>query len=414
MTSRYVKTFWIVIPWILLLATGFLFWWVLTQLDPDRKPEIWSAPQSSIEPAKPLGVISFHDAVAKTANSVVNIYTTTSVDSSDQAIDPMIERFFGEQFPNQSRESANLGSGVVVSEDGFIVTNAHVIAGADDIKVNFNDGTEARAQLIGADAESDLAVIRVSLKGLKPLPFKKSEVRVGDIVLAIGNPFGVGQTVTQGIISATGRSGLGINTFEDFIQTDAAINPGNSGGALIDLNGQLVGINTAIFSRSGGNNGIGFAIPTVLIEQVMRSIIRDGKVTRGWLGIEVGIAPSGSPAALSIARAQKGVLVGGVMAGGPADLAGLRKGDIIQSLNGLDIKNANQLIQYISRQKPNQSITAGILRNAEPLQISIVLGERPTQQSLLNSQLESQPAPNNQKSIPNDLRDFFDSLSREE
>ena len=414
MTSRYIKTFWIVIPWILLLATGFLFWWVLTQLNPDRQPQVWSAPQSSAQPANPIGVISFHDAVAKTANSVVNIYTTSSANASAQMVDPMIERFFGQDFPSQSPESANLGSGVVVSEDGFIVTNAHVIAGADDIKVNFNDGTEARAQVIGADAESDLAVIKVNLKGLKPLPFKTSEVRVGDIVLAIGNPFGVGQTVTQGIISATGRSGLGINTFEDFIQTDAAINPGNSGGALIDLNGQLVGINTAIFSRSGGNNGIGFAIPTVLIEQVMRSIIRDGKVTRGWLGIEVGVAPSGSPAALSIEAAQKGVLVGGVMAGGPADLAGLRNGDIIQSLNGLDIKNANQLIQYISRQKPNQSITAGIIRDGEPMQISVVLGERPTQQSLLNRQLESQPAPNSQKSIPQDLREFFDSLSRRE
>jgi len=238
------------------------------------------------------GPISYAPAVAKAAPAVVNIFTTQRVQVQRN---PMLEhpffRFYGEQLPNE-RSASSLGSGVIVASDGYILTNNHVVQGAESIVVALHDGREVDAKVIGTDPDTDLALLKIDLQDLPALPFNTTNMAVGDVALAIGNPFGVGQTVTQGIISAQGRSGLGINTYEDFIQTDAAINPGNSGGALIDVNGNLIGINTAIFSRSGGNMGIGFAIPAELAKTVMSSLISHGRVLRGWLGIE--IASSGT------------------------------------------------------------------------------------------------------------------------
>ena len=282
------------LPWALLLIAIAAFVWLFTSMKAPSEAK-WEKPVTTPaeqQASAPVGdssapISSYHNAVARASQSVVNIYTTQVMEEHPYMDDPVLRRFFefhgGEQ---EGQGATNLGSGVIVSPDGYIVTNAHVIEKADEITVAFNDGRKSRARIIGSDPDSDLAVIKVDMTGLTPLGFREAPSRVGDIALAIGNPFGVGQTVTQGIISATGRTGLGVNKFEDFIQTDAAINPGNSGGALVDANGELVGINTVIFSRSGGSMGIGFAIPTALVEQVMNALIKDGRVSRGWLGIE--------------------------------------------------------------------------------------------------------------------------------
>lgn len=267
---------------------------------------------------------------------------------------------------------------MIVSADGYIVTNAHVIEKADEITVAFNDGRKSRAQVVGTDPDSDLAVIKVDMTGLTPLGFRKTAIRVGDVALAIGNPFGVGQTVTQGIISATGRTGLGVNKFEDFIQTDAAINPGNSGGALVDARGELVGINTVIFSRSGGSMGIGFAIPTAIVEQVMTALIKDGRVSRGWLGIEIQ-SQLRDPTQLETST---GVEVLSVVPEGPAAKSGLRVGDIILAIDGVEMTDANTLIQYVARKSPNTKLNTQILRQGKNTQVEILLEERPIQESI--------------------------------
>ena len=247
---------------------------------------------------------------------------------------------------------------------------------ADEITVAFSDGRKSRAKVIGTDPDSDLAVIRVDMTNLTPLGFREEPIRVGDLALAIGNPFGVGQTVTQGIISATGRTGLGVNKFEDFIQTDAAINPGNSGGALVDARGELVGINTVIFSRSGGSMGIGFAIPTALVEQVMNALIKDGRVSRGWLGIEIQ-SQLRDPTQLETTT---GVEVLKVVPQGPAAKSGLQVGDVILTIDGVEMTDANRLIQYVARKPPNTVLNAQILRNGKNAQVDIALAERPAQQ----------------------------------
>lgn len=376
------KIIWLILPWLLLILLAVFFWWFYQKIEKnDELSKTWTPPRevTTQKPAEVQGIFSYHKAVKSASVSVVNIYTTQKVTKHPYMNDPILKKFFEFQgrYPEQ-QDNTNLGSGVVVSDDGYIVTNSHVIKGSDDIIVAFNDGKKAKATLIGDDPESDLAVIKVNLTGLKPLPFKIQDTQVGDVVLAIGNPFGVGQTVTQGIISATGRSGLGINTFEDFIQTDAAINPGNSGGALVDANGHLVGINTAIFSRSGGNMGIGFAIPTPLVEQVMNAIIKDGKVTRGWLGIEVR-ATAENP---TIINANRGVEVMNIIQKGPAAKSGVLKGDIILSLNGVEMNNPNDLIQYVAKQAPNSVLNAEILRDENKKNIAIQLSERPNQKTL--------------------------------
>lgn len=390
-TNTRKTSFWIWLPWLLLLAALAAFAWLFIQIQNDEK-KVWEPPRAQESaPAlqkptsdKPAAVGSYHDAVAKASQSVVNIYTTQVVSHHPYMDDPVLRRFFEYHggMPEQEHGETNLGSGVIVSEDGYIVTNAHVIEKADEITVAFNDGRKSRAKIIGTDPDSDLAVIKVEMTGLAPLAFRDSPIEVGDVALAIGNPFGVGQTVTQGIISATGRTGLGVNKFEDFIQTDAAINPGNSGGALVDANGELVGINTVIFSRSGGSMGIGFAIPTALVEQVMNALIQNGKVSRGWLGIEV----QGQLRDPTQLETSTGVEVLNVVPGSPSEKSGLKVGDVILSIDGKEMTDANTLIQYVARKSPDTILNAQVLRQEGGKQVNkqiqIILAERPAQDTL--------------------------------
>lgn len=396
---RKPNTALLMVPWLLLGALLLAGLWLLNHgnLSFQQKPTPvtntnWQPPKANPVPNETLknqkDVVSYHNAVAVAAQSVVNIYTNQKVEQHPYMNDPALRRFFEQHggMPDMEDDNTSLGSGVIVSQDGYIVTNAHVISKADNIVVMLNDGRKAAAKLVGSDPESDLAVIKVELTGLKPLGFKTDPTQVGDVVLAIGNPFGVGQTVTQGIISATRRSGLGINTVEDFIQTDAAINPGNSGGALVDAYGQLVGINTAIFSRSGGSMGIGFAIPTNIIEYVMQSLIKEGKVRRGWLGIELQSIEK-DPTNLT---ATNGVEVINVLAGGPAAKSGMQKGDFILAMDGQKVDDANTLIQLVARKSPNSVINLTVKRGTGQTNLSVTLGEREPQETL-QQQYQQQP-----------------------
>ena len=393
-TYRKPSKFTLILPWILLLLVLLAGFWMMTkpQLPWQKNQAViasqpgWQPPKSEPVDTKKLGdnpnaaVASYHNAVAVAAQSVVNIYTTQKIEEHPYMNDPMMRRYFEYHgIPNGESDNTNLGSGVIISQDGYIVTNSHVISKADNIIVMLNDGRKATAKVIGNDVESDLAVIKVDLTGLKPLGFREQSTQVGDVVLAIGNPFGVGQTVTQGIISATGRTDLGINTVEDFIQTDAAINPGNSGGALVDAYGQLVGINTAIFSRSGGSMGIGFAIPTEIVKLVMNGIIKDGKVHRGWLGIELQSSMK-DPTKLS--DDTQGVEVMNVMPDGPAAKAGLQKGDIITAMDNKPVDDANTLIQMVARKAPNSVVNLQVMRNKAQSSVNVTLGERQPQEAL--------------------------------
>jgi serine protease DegQ len=291
--------------------------------------------------------------------------------------DPLFRRFFGEQFDNETQRASSLGSGVVVGAEGYILTNHHVIEAADEIEVALNDGRHARARVVGTDPESDLAVLKVELKDLPAITFGQLEqVNVGDIVLAIGNPLGVGQTVTMGIVSALDRTHLGLNTFENFIQTDAAINPGNSGGALVDSSGNLIGINTAIFSRGGGNMGIGFAIPVSLARQVMQQIIQTGSVTRGWIGVEVDDLPADVVDSLK-APDITGVLIAGVVRGGPADRAGVRPGDILLEVNGQGVPDPGTMLNVVAGAQPGSTATLKLLRSGDPVAVKLTVGTRP-------------------------------------
>ena len=283
-----------------------------------------------------LPVASVNDAARKAIPSVVNIYTSKQAKVSRHPLlqDPFFRRFFGDRFENETRRVSNLGSGVVVSTSGYILTNQHVVETADEVRVALSDGRTLEARLVGTDPDSDLAVLKVNAGNLPAITFAAPDsARVGDVVLAIGNPFGVGQTVTMGIVSALNRSHLGINTFENFIQTDAAINPGNSGGALVDAAGNLIGVNTAIYSRTGGSMGIGFAIPTSTAKQVMEQIIKHGSVTRGWVGIEVQDITPELAESFGL-KSTDGALISGVLRGGPADRGGIKAGDILLEVEG--------------------------------------------------------------------------------
>ncbi|QHG10637.1 PDZ domain-containing protein [Moraxella osloensis] len=417
------------LPWILLLLVLLAGLWMITKPQlPWQKNQAmvasqpsWQPPKSEPVDTKKLGdnpnaaVASYHNAVAVAAQSVVNIYTTQKIEEHPYMNDPMMRRYFEYHgIPNGESDNTNLGSGVIISQDGYIVTNSHVISKADNIIVMLNDGRKATAKVIGNDVESDLAVIKVDLTGLKPLGFREQSTQVGDVVLAIGNPFGVGQTVTQGIISATGRTGLGINTVEDFIQTDAAINPGNSGGALVDAYGQLVGINTAIFSRSGGSMGIGFAIPTEIVKLVMNGIIKDGKVRRGWLGIEL---QSSMKDPTKLGDDTQGVEVMNVMPDGPAAKAGLQKGDIITAMDNKPVDDANTLIQMVARKAPNSVVNLQVMRNKAQSSVNVTLGERQPQEALTelptsqnfdqNNDSANQNGASNEDDIPAELMELL-------
>lgn len=428
-TYRKPNKFTLILPWILLLLVLLAGLWMMTkpQLPWQKNQAVvasqpgWQPPKSEPVDTKKLGenpnaaVASYHNAVAVAAQSVVNIYTTQKIEEHPYMNDPMMRRYFEYHgIPNGESDNTNLGSGVIISQDGYIVTNSHVISKADNIIVMLNDGRKATAKVIGNDVESDLAVIKVDLTGLKPLGFREQSTQVGDVVLAIGNPFGVGQTVTQGIISATGRTGLGINTVEDFIQTDAAINPGNSGGALVDAYGQLVGINTAIFSRSGGSMGIGFAIPTEIVKLVMNGIIKDGKVHRGWLGIELQSSMK-DPTKLS--DDTQGVEVMNVMRDGPAAKAGLQRGDIITAMDNKPVNDANTLIQMVARKAPNSVVNLQVMRNKAQSSVNVTLGERQPQEALTelpmsqnfdqNNDSANQNGASNEDDIPAELMELL-------
>lgn len=338
-----------------------------------------SAQAATTTHSKLTGPFSYSDAVKQAAPAVVNIYTSKIIEERSHPLlqDPTFRQFFGyNNMPRQQRMQSSLGSGVIASTDGYILTNNHVIAGADEIKVALKDGRETIAQLVGADPETDLAVLRINLPNLPVITIAPSDqVEVGDVVLAIGNPFGVGQTVTMGIVSATGRDQLGINTFEDFIQTDAAINPGNSGGALINPRGELLGINTAIFSKSGGSQGIGFAIPSNLTRDIMIDLIREGAVVRGWLGVEVQELTSSL--ARSFGFSGNGILIAGLLRNGPAHLAGLQPGDIVTAVEGQPVENGRLTMNAIAKKRPGTKIKLTVYRSGRTLNLIAEVGRRP-------------------------------------
>ena len=368
-------------------------WFVVATLKPDwvrRTPLLTQSsgvalveappPNSAAAPAPPG---SFRLAAQRASAAVVSINTSKAAPRNPNANDPWFRFFFGDQ---GSQPQVGLGSGVIISTDGYILTNNHVVEGADEIEVQLNDSRRARAKVIGTDPDSDLAVLKINLDRLPVITLGNADaLQVGDQVLAIGNPFGVGQTVTSGIVSALGRNQLGINTFENFIQTDAAINPGNSGGALVDVNGNLMGINTAIYSRSGGYMGIGFAIPVSTAKLVLEGIVKDGVVTRGWIGVE--------PAELSPelmetfgVKARKGVLITGVLQNGPAAQAGIKPGDVIVDVAGKDIATVSELLTAVAALKPGTATKFHVQRRDDTVELNVTPGKRPKPKQQLQPQ----------------------------
>ncbi|MBS0405507.1 MAG: trypsin-like peptidase domain-containing protein [Proteobacteria bacterium] len=333
-------------------------------------------------PATPAGTSapldSLRAAVQKAAPAVVSINTSTTT-RNPQSGDPWFRFFFGDRGEQQQ---SGLGSGVIMSPEGYILTNNHVVEGADAIEVVLPDARSAVAKVIGTDPESDLAVLKINLDKLPVMVLGNSDqMQVGDRVLAIGNPFGVGQTVTSGIVSALGRNQLGINTFENFIQTDAAINPGNSGGALTDVYGNLMGINTAIYSRTGGSLGIGFAIPVSTAKQVMESIVKNGQVVRGWIGVEPGELTPELAQTFGV-PSERGVIITGVLGGGPAAQAGIRPGDVITAVGGQPVRTVSELLTRISALPPGQAVAFAVQRRSDSVQVSVTPAQRPRPQRL--------------------------------
>ncbi len=320
---------------------------------------------------------SFSPAAKLASPAVVSIATTqVSAPAHPLQNDPWFRFFYGDREDESPQKG--LGSGVIVSPEGYILTNNHVIEGAAEIQVTLSDSRRATAQLIGADPDTDLAILRINLERLPVIALGNSDTaQVGDRVLAIGNPFGVGQTVTSGIVSALGRNQLGINTFENFIQTDAAINPGNSGGALVDVNGNLIGINTAIFSRSGGSMGIGFAIPVSTARQVLEGIVRDGQVVRGWVGIEPMELTAELIETFGLPKQSEGVIVTGVLQNGPAASAGLRPGDLLLKVAGQPVKNVGELLTQIASLTPGKSVKLEVVRRNQSLTLDVTPAQRP-------------------------------------
>jgi serine protease DegQ len=320
---------------------------------------------------------SFSDAARKAIPSVVNISATRQVKRANPLLqDPVFQRFFGDRFNQAPETQLSLGSGVIVSRDGYILTNDHVVEGVTDIQVTFHDGRNVPAKVVGLDPDTDLAVVRVEGGGLTPITFgQPDQSRVGDIVLAIGDPFSVGQTVTMGIVSAVGREIGSASPFGSFIQTDAAINPGNSGGALVDTNGNLIGINTLIFSRTGGYQGIGFAIPVGLARRVMEQIIESGAVTRGWFGVEVADISSELAQSLGL-KGTKGAIVGAIEKGSPAEKGGIRLGDVLVSVNGKAVSDVNQALNAIAEVSPGKTVPVKVVRKNAEVSLDVVVGKR--------------------------------------
>lgn len=325
------------------------------------------------------GPVSYAAAVERAAPAVVNVYTTTIVETRAHPLarDPFFRNFFNlPSEPRRKRMESSLGSGVIVSGNGYILTNHHVIAGADDIVVELKDGRVAQASVVGTDPDTDIAVLKIELNNLPKLILTTSPGRVGDLVFAIGNPFGVGQTVTMGILSATGRNQVGVTNYENFIQTDAAINPGNSGGALINVRGELIGINTAIFTRSGGSNGIGFAIPASIATDIMQELIDHGQVIRGWIGVETQPLTDELARSFGVSK-NAGVLISGVYRRGPAANADILPGDILTHMNGQKITDGRAAMNQVADFEPGTEIPVKLLRDGQTIERVILVGQRP-------------------------------------
>ncbi len=369
-----------------ILAAGLLY-----VLKPDlfrNQPQVVQVVESlrnstnESAPTRPAGPVSYADAVERAAPAVVNVYTAKIVRERRSPLfdDPLLRFFLGDRLGNPIRKrlQTSLGSGVIVSPQGYILTNLHVVEGADQIEVLLRDGRSFSARQVGTDPDTDLAVLHIEAEDLPTIVIGDSDrLRVGDVVLAIGNPFGVGQTVTMGIVSAKGRSDLGLNTYENFIQTDAAINPGNSGGALVNALGELVGINSAIFTKSGGSEGIGFAIPVSMARSVMKQIIEHGRVVRGWLGIEAQDLTPALAQSFGLENTH-GMLVAGVLRNGPADMAGLAPGDIITEIGGKPVHDAREAMALIAQQSPGTRVEITVIRQGKPLRLTAVIGQRPS------------------------------------
>ncbi|WP_374328800.1 Do family serine endopeptidase [Azonexus sp.] len=373
---------WLIFAQTVTVAVAVLF--TLSTLKPEWLPSrgqrvvaLQTVLPSNDDQEAPAG--SYRDAARAALPSVVHIYTTQQVRQQRHPLfdDPIFRHFFGDRPDGESQRNSGLGSGVIVSQNGYILTNFHVIEAADDIQVSLNDGKTYRARIVGSDPESDLAVLRIDAKDLPAITFGQvDKLRVGDVVLAIGNPFGVGQTVTMGIVSALGRSHLGINTFENFIQTDAAINPGNSGGALVDAAGNLVGVNTAIYSRTGGNHGIGFAIPASSARSIMEQIIENGSVTRGWIGVEAQEITAELAESFGLPGTE-GSLIAGVVRGSPADKAGIRPGDVLLSIDGKPVSDPQVMLDLIAELKPESRAAFRLRRDKNILELQVGIGKRP-------------------------------------
>lgn len=372
--------------WLLFSQTVTILvavWFVLITLKPEwlQRPSQWNSSLHVLE-APDIGEGrsgssgSLRMAAKKASPAVVSINTASRKPNlPDHAKDPWFRYFFGDQ--DDASPNAGLGSGVIVSTEGYILTNNHVIEAADEITVILNDGRSTRAKLVGTDPDTDLAVLKIKLDNLPVMVLSDSDqLQVGDVVLAIGNPFGVGQTVTSGIVSALGRNQLGINTFENFIQTDAAINPGNSGGALVDVQGNLLGINTAIYSRSGGSMGIGFAIPVSTARQVLEGIVKEGQVVRGWIGVEPTEITPDLAKTFNVQR-DSGVIITGVLQTGPAFKAGVRPGDVLLAVEGQQVKSVAELLARVSALKPGQAALVTVLRQSDQIDLTITPGQRP-------------------------------------
>ena len=373
-----MRRFWLLFSQVVTVLLAVYF--VLISLKPqwlERRGgsavAIFEAPADSTKAAGG-GPGSLRAAAKAASGAVVSINASKAATRSPNAEDPWFRFFFGDQA--RSEPQIGLGSGVIVSPSGYILTNNHVIEGADEIEVNLNDSRKARAKVIGTDPETDLAILKIDLDKLPVIVLGSSEsLEIGDQVLAIGNPFGVGQTITSGIISALGRNQLGINVIENFIQTDAAINPGNSGGALVDTQGRLLGINTAIFSRSGGSLGIGFAIPVSTARQVLDSILKDGQVTRGWIGVEPQELTAELIKTFNLS-AKSGVIITGVLQNGPAAAAGIRPGDVITSVGGVPVRSVSELLSAVAALKPGVSASFKLQRRDAAMEVAVRPGKR--------------------------------------
>jgi serine protease DegQ len=378
-----MRKLWLIFAQAVTISLAALF--VVVTLRPDLVPwtghgsGIVTVRETSEGPHERVNSGSFSGAARKAMPSVVNIFTSKDVKVPRHPFmdDPLFRRFFGDQLDGETQHSSSLGSGVIIGPEGYILTNHHVVEAADEIEVALADGRKTPAKVVGTDPETDLAVLKANLSGLPAVTFGNPDrLSVGDVVLAIGNPFGVGQTVTMGIVSALGRSHLGISTFENFIQTDAAINPGNSGGALVDAYGNLVGVNSAIYSRSGGSLGIGFAIPANLAKQVMEQIVRTGAVTRGWIGVEVQDISAELAESFKLSNVH-GTLITGVQRGGPADRVGIKPGDILVAVESRDVLDSTSMLNLVAALEPGKAATLKILRNRSEMSVKVNVGKRP-------------------------------------